>query len=138
MLKDDSQAEQSGLDAGRVRQNVAGARPDADQAAVTPRALGGVNQSARDAEQVRRSAEEMREVQEERRQAEEAQRTVAEEARTVAEHARHDADHARDTVVDEVRATADTLNATLEQMKLVEQMRRAYRDAKDIGKLDSN
>jgi hypothetical protein len=37
-----------------------------------------------------------------------------------------------------VRATADTLNATLEQMKVVEEMRRTLREMKDMTKLDSN
>jgi hypothetical protein len=41
-------------------------------------------------------------------------------------------------VVDAVRATADSLNTSLEQMKLVEDMRRTLRQIRDVNKLDSN
>jgi len=41
-------------------------------------------------------------------------------------------------VVDAVRATAETLNATLEQMTVVEEMRRALREIRDVRKLDAN
>jgi hypothetical protein len=37
-----------------------------------------------------------------------------------------------------VRATADSLNTSLEQMKLVEDMRRTLREIRDVNKLDSN
>ena len=37
-----------------------------------------------------------------------------------------------------VHATADTLQATLEHMKVVEDMRRTLRDMRDVNKLDSN
>jgi hypothetical protein len=37
-----------------------------------------------------------------------------------------------------VHATAETLEATLEHMKVVEEMRRALRDIRDTNKLDSN
>jgi len=37
-----------------------------------------------------------------------------------------------------VHATAETLQATLEQMKLVEEMRRTLRDIRDGHKLDRN
>jgi len=37
-----------------------------------------------------------------------------------------------------VGATADILNATLEQMEVVEEMRRTLRDIRDVHKLDSN
>jgi hypothetical protein len=37
-----------------------------------------------------------------------------------------------------VRATADSLNATLEEMKVVEEMRRTLRETKGLNKLDSN
>jgi hypothetical protein len=40
--------------------------------------------------------------------------------------------------VDAVRATADALNASLEQMQIVEEMRRTLRDVKDLDELDSN
>ncbi len=45
---------------------------------------------------------------------------------------------ARQAVVDAVRATADTLNASLEQMKVVEGMRRTLREIRDVNNLDSN
>jgi hypothetical protein len=41
-------------------------------------------------------------------------------------------------VVDTVRATADALNASLERMQVVEDMRRTLREIRDINKLDSN
>jgi len=41
-------------------------------------------------------------------------------------------------VVDAVRATADTLNASLEQMRVMEDMRRTLREIRDVHKLDSN
>lgn len=106
---------------------------------------------AAELEQLRRLAQEARETcerareaiertreEEGRRHADEIKRTVAEEARITAEHARDTAERARDVVLEEVRATADTLNAILEQMKVVEQMRRAYRDVMNTRKLDSN
>ena len=37
-----------------------------------------------------------------------------------------------------MQATADTLQATLGHMKLVEDLRRTLRDMRDVGKLDSN
>jgi cell fate (sporulation/competence/biofilm development) regulator YmcA (YheA/YmcA/DUF963 family) len=37
-----------------------------------------------------------------------------------------------------VHATADALQATLEHMKVVEEMRRTLRDIRDVNKLDSN
>jgi hypothetical protein len=40
--------------------------------------------------------------------------------------------------MDAVHATTDTLRATLDNMKVVEEMRRALRDLRDVGKLDSN
>jgi hypothetical protein len=40
--------------------------------------------------------------------------------------------------VEAVRATADTLQATLGQMKAVEEIRRAIRDVRDQGPLDPN
>jgi hypothetical protein len=41
-------------------------------------------------------------------------------------------------VVDAVRATADTMSASLEQMQVVEDMRRTLREIRDVHKLDSN
>ena len=37
-----------------------------------------------------------------------------------------------------MRATADTLKATLEHMEMVERLRRTLRDAQDAGKPGSN
>ena len=48
------------------------------------------------------------------------------------------AESARQAVVDEVRATAETLNATLDEMKVVEGMRRTLREIRDVNNLDSN
>jgi hypothetical protein len=39
-------------------------------------------------------------------------------------------------VVNAVRATADTLNATLEHMLVVEEMRRTLRDIREANKFD--
>ena len=41
-------------------------------------------------------------------------------------------------MVDSVRATADTLHATLDHMKVVEEMRRTLREIQGANKLDSN
>ena len=41
-------------------------------------------------------------------------------------------------MVDAVCATAETLNATFEQMKVVEEMRRTLREIRDVNKLVSN
>jgi hypothetical protein len=41
-------------------------------------------------------------------------------------------------VVDAVRATADARNASLEQMRVVEDMRSTLREIRDVNKLDSN
>ena len=46
------------------------------------------------------------------------------------------AEDARHAVVEAVRATADTLDASLEQMKVVEEMRRTLREVRDVNKLD--
>ena len=48
------------------------------------------------------------------------------------------AEAARHAVAEAVRATADTLSATLEQMKVVEEMRRTLRDIAEASKLESN
>jgi cell fate (sporulation/competence/biofilm development) regulator YmcA (YheA/YmcA/DUF963 family) len=40
--------------------------------------------------------------------------------------------------MDAVHATAETLQATLEHMKIVEEMRRTLRDIRDVNKLNSN
>jgi hypothetical protein len=40
--------------------------------------------------------------------------------------------------VDAVHATADVLKATLDQMEVVEEMRRTLREIRDVQKLDTN
>jgi hypothetical protein len=40
--------------------------------------------------------------------------------------------------MDAVNATAEALQATLEQMHMVEEMRRTLRDIRDVNKLPSN
>jgi cell fate (sporulation/competence/biofilm development) regulator YmcA (YheA/YmcA/DUF963 family) len=45
---------------------------------------------------------------------------------------------ARLAAMDAVQVTAETLQATLESMKVVEEMRRTLRDIRDVIKLDSN
>jgi len=37
-----------------------------------------------------------------------------------------------------VHATAETLETTLDQMRVVEEMRRTLREIRDLNKLDSN
>jgi hypothetical protein len=41
-------------------------------------------------------------------------------------------------VVDAVRATADALNASLEHMRVVEDIPRTLREIRDVHELDSN
>jgi hypothetical protein len=48
------------------------------------------------------------------------------------------AEDARHAVVEAMRATADTLDASLEQMKVVEEMRRTLREVRDLNKLHSH
>jgi len=98
-----------------------------------------------DAEQVRQVAEDARDVRDQQREAletirqeQEQLRHTAETARAVNEQDRGAAEVARHAVVNGVGATADILNATLEQMKVVEEMRRTLRDIRDVHKLDSN
>ena len=103
-------------------------------------------EAARDeAEHVRQVAEDARNVRDQQREAletirqeQEQLRNTAETARAANEQNRGAAEAARHAVVDGVRATTDTLNATLEQMKVVEGMRRTLRDLRDEHKLDSN
>jgi hypothetical protein len=98
-----------------------------------------------EAEQVRQVAEEARNVRDQQREAletirqeQEQRRANAETARAAHEQNRRAAEAARHAVVDGVRTTADTLDATLEHMKVVEEMRRTLRDIRDVQKLDSN
>ena len=104
-----------------------------------------VEAARNEAEQVRQLAEDVRNVRDQQREAletirqeRERLRDTAETARAANEQNRGAAEAARHAVVDGVRATADTLNATLEHMKLVEEMRRTLREIRDVHKLDSN
>jgi len=104
-----------------------------------------VEAARNEAEQVRQLAEDARDVRDQQREALEAirqeheqLRDTAETARATNEQNRGAAEAARHAVVDGVRATADTLDATLEHMKVVEEMRRTLRDIRDVHKLDSN
>jgi hypothetical protein len=83
-------------------------------------------------------AEELRVEAERLRQQAEAVRREAEQARQSAEHgriateqARIAAEQARDAAIEAVRTLGETLRATLEQMKTVEEMRRASRSLID-------
>jgi hypothetical protein len=80
-----------------------------------------------DAEARRTRAEAARQDAERRRGAAEAERAAAELVRLEAEQRRAAADRARDQAATEVRTTAETLTALIEQMRVVEEMRRAYR-----------
>jgi hypothetical protein len=104
-----------------------------------------VEAATNEAEHVRQLAEDARDVRDQQREAletirqeQERLRDTAETARAANEQNRGDAEAARHAVVDGVRATADTLNTTLEHMKVVEQMRRTLRDIGDVYKRDSN
>jgi len=93
-------------------------------------------ESARnEAERLRRLAEDAREVRDHHRESlelvrreQEWLRNVGERARAAAEEARAAGEAARQAVVDAVGATAAALRANLEQMQVVEDMRRALRD----------
>jgi hypothetical protein len=89
-------------------------------------------------ETVRQERERLRVDAETSRAAREDARTDAEHARTAGEEARVAAEAARQAVVEEVRATADTLSTSLDQMKVVEEMRRTLRAIQDVTKLGSN
>jgi methyl-accepting chemotaxis protein len=98
-----------------------------------------------EAEQLRRLAEAAREQRDQDREAletirqgHERLRETAETARLASEEARGAAEAARQVVVEAVRATADTLSSSLEQMKIVEEMRRTLREIRDVNTLDSN
>jgi hypothetical protein len=70
------------------------------------------------------------------RQAQERVRESAEAARTATEQARFAAEHARGIAMASVVATAENLKVALDQMTLVEELRRTLRDLRDIDKLD--
>jgi hypothetical protein len=96
-----------------------------------------------EAERSRQMAEEAREVRDRDRDASEVTRRERERLRDIAEAARADgedtrgaAEAARRALVDSVRAIAKTLHDSLEQMKIVEEMRRTLREIRDVNKLD--
>jgi len=146
MTNDTTGREQPWLDAERAREKTEGERQLGEQGRRVSEERRLEDESARgDAEQLRRLAEASRVRQEEHRglleqvrQEREAFRDAAEEARRAAEEARLAAEDARHATIDAVRVTAEALSANLEQMKFVEQMRRIYRDLKDLKDPDSN
>ena len=120
-------------------------REDAAQKRDKEEHVISVEAARNEAEQVRQLAEDARNVRDQQREAletirqeQEQLRDTAETARAANEQNRSIAEAERHAVVDGVRATADTLNATLEHMKVVEAMRRTLRDIRDVHKLDSN
>jgi hypothetical protein len=78
------------------------------------------------AEQLRVDAEQTRQESEASRQAHEQARHSAEQARIEAEETRAAADAARTAAMEAMRDVGRSLTETLEQMKVVEEMRRAY------------
>jgi hypothetical protein len=97
------------------------------------------------AEQLRRVAEAARELRDQHRtsaeatrQGQELLRESAEVVRTATEQARLAAEDARRVAVASVAATAENLKVALDQMTLVEELRRALRDIRDTNKLDRN
>jgi hypothetical protein len=89
-------------------------------------------------ETVRQERERLRETAESVRIAGEDARVAAETARAAIEEARVATDAARQAVVGAVRAIADALNASLEHMRVVEDMRRTLCEITDVNKVDSN
>jgi hypothetical protein len=79
------------------------------------------------AEEAREASERDRESLERIRQEEERTRHRGEADRVAAELARGAADHGRGAALEAVRDTTVLLQATLEQMKVVEDLRRGYR-----------
>lgn len=100
--------------------------------------------AAEASECVRRLTEEARDVRDRHREAletirqeREAMRETAETARVASEAARVVAESARQAVVNTIRATADSLNASLARMKIVEDLRRTLRGVRDADKIRS-
>ena len=91
-----------------------------------------------EAERVRRAAEEVRESAEVRREEQEAGRAAAERARTIGEETRLSDEDIRHALVDSIRQTAASLQATLERMTTVEEMRRALHGVWTPHKVDSH
>lgn len=103
-------------------------------------------ESARnEAETLRRLAEKAREVRDARREAlekvrqeREQLRDTAEAARSVSEMKRAEAETARHAAVEAMHETTQTLVMALDQMKIVEEMRRTLRDINDARKPNPN
>jgi hypothetical protein len=103
-------------------------------------------ESARDkAEQLRRLAEDERTIREQRREAlemareeRERLREAGELARIAGEAARVGTEAHRDAIIKGVHTTAETLQSTLEHMKVVENIRRTIRDMARTHTPDSN
>lgn len=98
-----------------------------------------------EAEQLRRLAEEAREARDAQREALEKVRQEREDLRDTAEAARRDrelkraeAETARQAAVEAMHETTNMLAMALDQMKVVEEMRRTLRHIKDVGKPDAN
>lgn len=83
------------------------------------------------AEELRIEAERLRQKAEAIRHDAEQTRQAAEHARAATEQARVAAEQARDAAIEAVRTLGQSLEATLEHMKTVEEMRRASRDLMD-------
>ena len=121
------------------RNSAEAARNDAEQFRRLAEETREVRDHHREAlEAIRQEREHLRNVAETVRTAGEQTRIAAETARTAGEEARDAAHAAREAVVETVRATAEALSASLEQMQLVEDMRRTLREVRDRTKLDSN
>jgi hypothetical protein len=90
------------------------------------------------AEEAREARDVQREALETVRQEREQLRTLAEAARSVSEVKRAAAETARQAAVEAMHETTDILAIALNQMKVVEEMRRALRDIKDVRKPDTN
>ena len=83
------------------------------------------------AEQERVMRDQQRDALELIRQAQDRQREAAETARAASEHARLKADVARDAAMESVQTAAVTLKNTLDQMAIVEELRRTLRDMRE-------
>jgi anti-sigma B factor antagonist len=113
------------------------ARTDADTFRRLAEEAREVRDKEREAlERTRQERERLRDTAETMRVSSEDARRAAEEARKSSEEARIAADAAREAVVAALRATADTLTASLEEMRMVEDMRRTLRRFQDVITLE--
>jgi hypothetical protein len=90
------------------------------------------------AEKARESRDAHRQALEKVRQEREQLRDTAEATRCVSEVKREEAETARQAAVEAMHETTNMLAMALDQMKVVEEMRRTLRDIKDVGKPDAN